>query len=253
MKMDNVKERGFYFGRNTLIMNIIITGAGKGIGAEVVKVLARNKNHHIVALSRNGKALAELVAECKQQSPECHVSPYEFDLTHIDFYPLIVQRLASIIPRYDVLINNAGVLFNKPFEKITMAEFDEIYNVNIRAPFFLIQALLPMMNKGGHIVNISSMGAVQGAKKFPGLSAYTSSKGALTALTELLAEELLSRDIRVNCLALGSVQTEMFANAFPGMKAGVTATQMGQYIADFAINDHHYFNGKILPVATTTP
>ncbi|MCK9203082.1 MAG: SDR family oxidoreductase [Bacteroidales bacterium] len=234
-------------------MNIIITGASKGIGAEVVKVLSKSKVHHIVAISRNGKALAELASECNRGHAEANVTPYEFDLTQTDFYPFIVQRLSTIIPRCDILINNAGRLVNRPFDKITPVDFDEVYNVNIRGPFFFIQALLPMMNKGSHIVNIGSMGGIAGAKKRPGLSAYTSSKGALAALTEILAEELAPRDIRVNCLALGSVQTDMFANAFPGMKAVLAPAQIAQYIADFATTGHRYFNGKILPVTTTTP
>ncbi|HTX88115.1 MAG TPA: SDR family oxidoreductase, partial [Bacteroidales bacterium] len=96
-------------------------------------------------------------------------------------------------------------------------------------------------------------GGVQGSKKFSGLSAYSASKGALAVLTEVLAEELAEREIRVNCLALGSAQTEMFEKAFPGLKAQLSAHQMAQFIADFAVNTGKYFNGKIIPVSVSVP
>jgi len=234
-------------------MNIIITGASKGIGSELVKTLSKHKQNQIVAVSRNGKALRELAAECVRLTPGAKVTPYEFDLNQFEFYPFIVQRLETFIHKCDILINNAGKMVNKPFIKFDQAEFDATYNVNVKAPFFLIQALLPIMNRGGHIVNIGSMGGVQGSKKFPGLSAYSSSKGALAILTELLAEELEEQDIRVNCLALGAVQTEMFAKAFPGAKATQNPVQMAHYIADFAVNGHKFFNGKVIPVSMSTP
>jgi len=234
-------------------MNIIVTGAGKGVGREVVIALSKQKSNHIIAISRNGKALESLVRECSVSHPGSQVMPYEFDLQQFDFYPFIVQRLGTLIPHCDVVVHNAGKLINKPFEKLAPSDFDDIYNVNVRAPFFFTQALLPMMSKGSHIVNIGSMGGVPGTKKYRGLSAYSSSKGALHVLTEMLAEELAPKEISVNCLALGSVQTEMFNAAFPGVKAALSPAQMGRFIADFAVTGHRYFNGKILPVAVSTP
>jgi short-subunit dehydrogenase len=234
-------------------MNIIVTGASRGIGFEVVKVLAKHKQNSIVVISRNGKALKELAAECTRLYPEAKVIPYEFDLKQFEFYPFIVQRLETFIHKCDVLVNNAGKMVNKPFSKFDLADFDDTFNVNIKSPFFLIQALLPMMNKGAHIVNIGSIGGVQGSKKFPGLSAYSASKGALTVLTEALAEELDEMEIKVNCLALGAVQTEMFARAFPGAKALQNPAQIAHFIADFCINGPKYFNGKVVPVSMSVP
>jgi short-subunit dehydrogenase len=234
-------------------MNIVITGASRGVGFELAKVLAKHKQNHLVVISRNGKNLKELAAECVRMYPEAKVTPYEFDLNQFDFYPFIVQRLETIIPNCDILVHNAGKLVNKPFMQIEQADFDEIYNVNIKAPFFFTQAMLPMMNKGAHVVNISSMGGVQGTQKFPGLSAYSSSKGALIVFTEILAEELAEKEIKVNCLALGAVQTEMFAKAFPGAKALQNPAQIAHFIGDFCVNGHKYFNGKVLPVALSVP
>ena len=234
-------------------MNIIITGASRGIGFELVKVLAKHKQNHIVAISRNGKGLKELVAECIHLYPDAKVTPYEFDLDQFEFYPFIVQRLETFIHKCDILVNNAGKLVNKPFGKFDLTNFDDTFNVNVKSPFFLTQALLPMLNKGAHIVNIGSMGGVQGSKKFPGLAAYSASKGALAVLTEVLAEELAEQEITVNCLALGGVQTEMFTKAFPGIKAMQNPAQIAHFIADFCINGPKYFNGKVVPVSASVP
>ena len=116
-----------------------------------------------------------------------------------------------------------------------------------------IQNTLPLMQSGSHIVNIGSMGGFQGSVKFPGLAAYSASKAALHTLTECLAFELADQGIKVNCLALGSAQTEMLEKAFPGYESPVMAFEMGKYIADFARTGHKFFNGKTLPVAVTTP
>ena len=230
-------------------MNIIVTGAGKGIGYELVKILSKHKQNHILAISRKMSDLKELVDDCHKQTPEAKVTPYEFDLNQFDFYPFIAQRIEAIVHRIDIIIHNAGRLVNKSFSKIEQGDFDEIFNVNVKAPFFFTQALLPIMNKGGHIVMISSLGGLQGTKKYRGLSAYSSSKGSLAILSECLAEELSDQDIRVNCLALGGTQTKMFEKAFPGAKALQSPQQMASFIADFAVSGQKHFNGKVLEVA----
>jgi NAD(P)-dependent dehydrogenase (short-subunit alcohol dehydrogenase family) len=114
------------------------------------------------------------------------------------------------------------------------------------------QFFLPLMKKG-HIVNISSMGGFQGSMKFPGLAAYSSSKAALCNFTELFAEEYKNTGLRINCLCLGSVQTEMLEEAFPGYKAIVSPKEMAIYIIDFALTKSAWMNGKIIPVSLTTP
>ena len=234
-------------------MNIIITGASRGIGAEIVKVLAKYKGNHIVAISRNGDGLRKLVSECTRIHAESKVIPTEFDLAQFDFYPFLIQKIETAFHHCDILINNAGKLVNKPIGKLEQQDFDDIFNVNVKSPFFLIQHLLPMINKGGHIVNISSIGGIQGSKKFRGLSLYSASKGALAVLTEVLAEEFLEQEVSVNCLALGATQTEMFEKAFPGMKAMQTPQQIAHFIADFAITGQKYFNGKVIPVSVSVP
>lgn len=232
-------------------MLILITGASRGIGFEMVKHLAQNPNNLIVTVSRN---LAPLTALVKQKNTHT-VLPVKADITK----PADLKRLFNLIKSLglplDVLINNAGTIVNKPFEKISGSELNTVYTTNVFGPFLLIQKLLPLMGKKSrsHIVNIGSMGGFQGSSKFSGLSAYTSSKFALAGLTECLAEELKEKNIAVNCLAIGAVQTEMLAKAFPGYKASTQPKQMAEYICHFALTGHHYFNGKILPVSLSTP
>ena len=97
------------------------------------------------------------------------------------------------------------------------------------------------------------MGGFQGSEKYKGLSYYSASKAALACLSECMAAEFLESGISVNCLALGAVQTEMFEEAFPGLKAPVTAKEMAKFIADFALNGNKFFNGKVIPVAFSDP
>jgi NAD(P)-dependent dehydrogenase (short-subunit alcohol dehydrogenase family) len=145
------------------------------------------------------------------------------------------------------------VLLNKPFEQLTQLDFAEMLQTNLLGHVKMIQFLLPLMRKGSHIINIGSMGGYQGSVKFPGLAAYSASKAALHTLTECLATELGDRNIKINCLALGSAQTEMLEKAFPGYRSPIEASEMGKFIADFAISGHKIFNGKVLPVSVTTP
>ena len=89
----------------------------------------------------------------------------------------------------DILINNAGKLVNKPFSETGISDFEKVYKTNVFGVAEMTRVVLPFMKKSSHVVNISSMGGVQGSTKFAGLAAYSSSKGAVITLTELLAEE----------------------------------------------------------------
>ena len=234
-------------------MNVVITGASKGIGYETVKAFAAEKGNKIVAISRNFGLLEKLKAECDAFFKGSEVFILSLDHEAKVFSNELSGQISGIIGSVDVLINNAGLLIRKPFAEFTEQDFDRLFSVNVKSAYRLIQILLPFFKPGSHIVNISSMGGYQGSSKFPGLSLYSASKGALAVLTECLAEEFKEREIRVNCLALGSVQTEMLAEAFPGYKAPVKSLEMAGFIKDFAISGHHFMNGKILPVSLSTP
>lgn len=225
--------------------DVIITGAGKGIGFELVKLFTGLENFRVIGLSRNIDQLNSL----KSTNLICE----SVDLASSG----ATESIRKLIDLHDlkpgILINNAGLLINKPIAQMLPDDFDSIFNTNVKAPFFFIQQLLPYFTPDAHIVNIGSMGGVQGSAKFAGLSLYSTSKGALAVLTECLAEELKGTQIAVNCLALGAAQTEMLGQAFPGYKAPVTADEMAGFIAEFALSGHRYFNGKILPVSLSTP
>ena len=182
-----------------------------------------------------------------------NVYPYSVDLSIKSQVNGFVKEVAANFNTIDVLINNAGSLVNKPFLDLSSAEFEEVYKVNVFAVATLTRLILPSMDTKGHVLNITSMGGIQGSTKFPGLSAYSSSKGALIILTELLAEEFKESGPSFNALALGAVQTEMLEEAFPGYQAQVSAAQMAEYIIEFALKGNQFYNGKVLPISSSTP
>ena len=234
-------------------MNIVITGASSGVGFESVLELTAIGTHKVVALARSEDKLSKLQEIALALNPDCFLYSAKFDIVHGDYetglIPFIKERMGSV----DVLINNAGSLINKPFMEISQLDFAEMLQNNLLGHVKMIQNIVPLMSPGSHIVNIGSMGGFQGSEKFPGLAAYSASKAALHILTECLSMELAYREISVNCLALGSAQTEMLEKAFPDYQSPVMAVEMGKYIADFALNGHKFFNGKIIPVAHNKP
>ncbi|WP_419699409.1 SDR family NAD(P)-dependent oxidoreductase [Mucilaginibacter sp. NFX135] len=234
-------------------MNIIITGASSGVGFEAVIELILSGNNKVIALARSQDKLERLLEIAHGLNPDCQLFALNFDIVHDDYEGLQQFIASNLDNRVDVLINNAGMLINKPFTQLLETDFVEMLQSNFIGHVRMIQALLPLMPAGSHILNVGSMGGFQGSAKFPGLTAYSASKAALHTLTECLAQELIEQDIKVNCLALGSAQTEMLEKAFPGYQSPVMAFEMGKYVADFALTGHKFFNGKVLPVAVTTP
>lgn len=224
--------------------NIIITGTSRGIGFELVKLFAKSK-HNILALSRNEKPIQNLKLD--------HVTSFSFDLNNPNDYKKVEKFINENWKQVDVLINNAGMLVNKPFSEITMQAFENVYKTNVFGVAELTRIIIPFTKKESHVVTISSMGGVQGSVKFPGLAAYSSSKAAVITLTELLAEEYKETGPSFNVLALGAVQTEMLEEAFPGYKAPTTALEMADYIFNFSLTGHKYYNGKLLQVSNSTP
>ncbi len=222
---------------------IIITGTSRGIGAELVKQFAA-EGHTIISLSRNS-------------NPEFANLPNVYynsvDLGNDASVAAFAIELKNQFKNIDILIHNAGTIVNKPFAEISSADFEYVYKVNVFGVAALTKAVLPLMNKGSHVVTISSMGGIQGSSKFPGLAAYSSSKGAVITLSELLAEEYKEQGVAFNVLALGAVQTEMLQEAFPGYKAPVNPNEMAAYIKNFALQGNQFFNGKVLQVSKTTP
>jgi len=224
--------------------NIIITGCSRGIGYELANLFAK-AGHHVLALSRNEKPISKLNLK--------NVHSFSFDITEDKSLKKVSDFVKTHWKEVDVLIHNAGMLVNKPFFETTAEMFENVYRVNVFGVAALSRTVIPFMTKNGHVVTVSSMGGVQGSAKFPGLAAYSSSKGAVITLTEVLAEEFKETGPSFNVLALGAVQTEMLEEAFPGYKAPVSASQMASYIMNFALTGQDLYNGKLLQVSKSTP
>lgn len=225
--------------------NIIVVGASRGIGKSIVELLAKNPGYQIHAYARNNSRME------KQFGQLVNVKCYSIDLDSIRLREELEETTVDM-GHIDVIINVAGYLVNKPFPELSHTDLTRSYQINVIGVMETIQAFLPKMNMG-HIVNISSMGGFQGSVKFAGLAAYSTSKAALCSFTELFAEEYKNSGIKMNCLCLGAVQTEMLEEAFPGYEAPMGPDKMAEYIVDFALNADQYMNGKIIPVSLSTP
>lgn len=222
--------------------NIVLIGGSKGIGKAIVQTWLNQSNEviiHSFSRSKSGITHKNLIE-------------YSIDLTSKTFKDDF-QKQVKNIGEVSVLINNAGALINKPFLELTREDIEQCYSVNVFSVIETIQVLLPKMTADGHIVQISSMGGIQGTMKFAGLTAYSTSKAAVISVTELLAEEFKGTGIKINCLCLGAVETEMFKEAFPQFKAPLLPDQMAEYIIEFAQNGHKFMHGRIIPVSLTTP
>ncbi len=228
---------------------VVISGGSSGIGKALVKKFV-GEGCEVFTFARSQEKLNRLSGELPQTKDLLHT--YVFDLKTGDFSRL-ASEVKAAMGSIDRIINNAGMLVSKPFLELTEADVEDSFRVNVMAVFSLVRHLFPMISPGAHIVNITSIGGFQGSVKFPGLSAYSASKGALAILTESMAVELSQYNIKVNALALGAVQTDMLASAFPNYKAPLTPDEMADFILDFTLNGHRYFNGKILPVSLSTP
>jgi NAD(P)-dependent dehydrogenase (short-subunit alcohol dehydrogenase family) len=203
-----------------------------------------DKGHHVLAISRSIPQ-ALLGNE--------NISCLSVDLAHESDLQKVGDYLSSTWKQVDAIIHNAGSLLLKPFSETSQTDFESIYKVNVFGVANLTRIALPHLQKGSHVVTISSMGGIQGSLKFPGLAAYSSSKGAVITLSELLAEEYKEQGIAFNVLALGAVQTEMLAEAFPGYQAPISAADMAKYIVDFTLTGNQFYNGKVLEVSSSNP
>tara|TARA_R110002049_G_scaffold233229_1_gene406532 strand:- start:561 stop:1271 length:711 start_codon:yes stop_codon:yes gene_type:complete len=236
-------------------MNIIVTGASQGVGYELVKYYCDTIDDvSIIAVARSQSKLEALKEECINRY-NVSIEIVSFDVSKDDVATSFMKTLPAALEKIDILINNSAALINKPFQDATYSDALYLYKVNTLAPYFITQSILELLKKSplAHVVNISSMGGFQGSSKFPGLSLYSSTKAALSNLTECLAEELSQTNVKVNALALGSVNTSMLRDAFPDYISPNSPESMAQFIGEFSINCGSIFNGKVLPVSNSTP
>lgn len=193
---------------NTSSKVAIITGGSRGLGRSTVLNLAKRGAHAIFTYHSN-RAEADKVAALAREAGVKAV-PLQLDTHDVDAFDDFVVAVCQALTafgrdRFDYLVNNAGNSQHIDFEKVTEADFDAVVNVHFKGVFFLTQKLLPLMNDGGRIVNISS-----GLTRIsvPGSSAYAAAKGAVEILTRYLAKELGPRRITANVVAPGPIQTD---------------------------------------------
>jgi len=248
------KSLYFYF-QNRIIMVILLTGSSRGIGAALAASFTQ-AGHSVLLVARNMNSLKRVADDCNEKAGKHLAHPIPFDLADLaDLENEFISRLREHTDSIDALFNNAGQLINKPFVQVPVRDARRLFEVNLFVPAQLIRICLPLMAESNlkHIVNVTSMAGYQGSKKFNGLSYYSASKAALGSLTECLSEEFHEEGITVNALSIGSVQTEMLAEAFPGLKAPLKPAQMAEFMRWFTLEGANYFNGKILPVSLATP
>ena len=220
---------------------IVVTGTSSGIGHQIC-IQAAKMNFHVISVSRNIEPLKDIGG----------IESFAIDITNKDSVDEFIDNLKSQKIKIDILINNAGYLVSELFGDTTYDSFKKIFDVNVFGLAEITRSLIPIINSDGHVINISSIGGVNGSKKFPGLSAYSSSKAAVIALTEVLAEEHQNGP-SFNVLALGAVQTKMLKEAFPDYNVDTKPEEMAKYILDFAINGNKLFNGKLISVSNSNP
>ena len=220
---------------------IVVTGTSSGIGHQIC-IQAAKMNFHVISVSRNIEPLKDIGG----------IESFAIDITNKDSVDEFIANLKSKKIKIDILINNAGYLVSELFGDTTYDSFKKTFDVNVFGLAEITRSLIPIINLDGHVINISSIGGVNGSKKFPGLSAYSSSKAAVIALTEVLAEEHQNGP-SFNVLALGAVQTKMLKEAFPDYNVDTKPEEMAKYILDFAINGNKLFNGKLISVSNSNP
>ncbi|MGF6760140.1 NAD(P)-dependent dehydrogenase (short-subunit alcohol dehydrogenase family) [Paraburkholderia sp. GAS33] len=247
---------------NTGTKIAIVTGGSRGLGRNTVINLARRGVNSLFTYRANraeADKVVSLVAEAGQKA-----IALPLDTGKVNTFDAFVEQVRKSLPelgaeRFDFLVNNAGTSNHTPFEQTTEEELDGLYNVHFKGVFFLTQKLLPLINDGGRIVNISS-GLTRVA--FPGSGSYASMKGAVEVLTRYLAKELGPRKIAVNTVAPGAVATDFsggmvrdnpeinrrVAEATALGRAGVP-DDIGPMIASLLSEDNRWVNAQRIEVA----
>jgi NAD(P)-dependent dehydrogenase (short-subunit alcohol dehydrogenase family) len=183
----------------------LVTGASRGMGRATALALAGEGAHVIVHYGRNAEEAKSVVDQIRTAGGRAEA--VAADLAAADgAHTLAVQVRNLLGNRLDIIVFNAGISKAAPLESITIKDFDEMFAVNVRAPYFLLQQLLPVLGEGGSVVFVSSLGARAAVGT---LSAYAATKGAINTLVKYFAAALGPRGIRVNAVAPGVIDTDM--------------------------------------------
>ncbi len=241
----------------------IVTGGSRGLGKDMALSLAKKNLDVLITYNNNETMAEETVADIKEQGGNAaalHLNMSDFNSLDV-FVAAVKDTLNSNFnaTHFDYLINNAGMGKTVPFAEVTETIFDEFMNVHYKGVYFLTQKLLPIINEGGGIVNISS-----GTTRFanPGYSVYASMKGAIETLTKYFAKELGAKGIRANVVAPGPIETDfnsamirnnpqfktMLSSLSPLGRVG-NADDIGSVVAFLCTEDAKWINGQRIEVS----
>ena len=224
---------------------ILIFGGSKGIGFATAKLFLKKDYKVIIASSNN-----ENLLNAKTQLDD-KVTTFHCDIAYNAEVEELFNSLKADSLKLDIIVNSAAMIQNQTIDKISTKDFDQLIKVNLNGAFYIIKNALHNMNPNSSIINISSLGGLQGYEKFPGFSSYCASKYGVTGLTETLAVELKDYKIRLNAIAPGAVNTEMLQKAAPHLKSNTNPEDI-IHIIDF-LSDYDkssFINGSVIPINT---
>jgi len=239
---------------------VIITGGSRGIGASTAKICAARGMGVILTYNSNPVAADAVIASIAAAGGKAVA--LRLDVGKVGTFAAFRDEVASVLRQnfgradFDFLVNNAGHGLYNPIADVTEDQFDGLFAVHLKGPFFLTQTLLPLIADGGHIINMTSATM---RVAFAGVAPYASFKGGLEVLTRYMAKEFADRKIRANSISPGAIRTELgggLNDEFEAMLAGLTALgrvgepdDIGGVIASLLSDDMSYINAQDIEVA----